>query len=933
MNNKQYYTNCNPEKLNIGCSLYEDKEHTSPAQDGFYSNGDDCYTVNAKLTPFVAGLIIGINECNSFIFPTPTPTVSSTQTPIPTSTPTPTPTATVVAPTPTPTPTPTISPTPTPTTPFLNGAVIIPIFPSVFSNTSGGTYFDLRNAMFPLFIVDFVPEFSFVRISLRDSTNVNPDINGTGFAPAGNSLNSVGYSSPVTNWQLYDQIWIDVSTDNVTFSGAVSVNFTAPGDFQRSDIMIPKTGTASGGVAEFTLEGYGVSNDVLVYGTYASSTGTSGSVLFDFDDITVGQADDITAAGWNGGFPWNTVGSLTGNNVQTYVDSGWTYNYGAFNGILFTTYDVRLHWDNGTGGVQNALVSTHITGNFFGVALGSISGLTPTETPTPTATGPTPTPTPTPTSTPTPTPTATPVDTSSAVRFLAILQDSLTGNTENIGFGFSFDSGNTYSFVTGDTISTVAYSLLVEYDELALHQQINFAFVDSSANNIVFGSGNTISSGGTFTGYCGTINPVIYTVTQTGVTDTVYVNARIINHLVVPCSGATPTPTSTATPTPTPTPTTPLSDFFIVRGISQNSAPGGTGGYAYSLNSGSTWSEFTGTTLFPGAYTDVQGFTIGGPNVTVYFAMLDNQKQNIVFGSGNTLSGGTFSGFCGESNPFTFTSPNPVTGASHTIFLNVAVSGGSFISCITPTPTPTPTPLVLELIINGKSQTSISGNSIEFVSSFDSGSTWNVVNTILVTVYGTLTLFTGLTIGQVIYFGIRDTSNNDLTFGITSGGTFSGFCGESNPQIYTVMTTGVDVIYFNVETSGGSYVVCSGATPTPTPTTSPTPTPTPTGIGSNTVSITNTFSSANITSVIGISGFSFTGITGTGSQVGSHSGFTGGITVVRTGTVPSGGAFSCQLLINTVVVQRFQADSTSTYVFGSQTYITSDLIQIELSTG
>jgi outer membrane biosynthesis protein TonB len=82
---------------NIGETLYTDSALTTPAPDGYYSNGVAWYQVTGG-----AGLITSADPNGCAISPTPTPT--NTETPTPTNTSTPTPTQTNTS-TPTPTPT------------------------------------------------------------------------------------------------------------------------------------------------------------------------------------------------------------------------------------------------------------------------------------------------------------------------------------------------------------------------------------------------------------------------------------------------------------------------------------------------------------------------------------------------------------------------------------------------------------------------------------------------------------------------------------------------------------------------------------------------------------------------------------------------------------------------------------------------------------
>lgn len=357
--------------LTTGCILYEDTTNTIPVPNGFYSDGSSCYEVNSGITPFIAGEIIFAQSCVPTPTPTtsPTPTPTNTATPTPTTSPTPTPSSTPGV-TPTSTPTGTPGPTPTPTGTLIEGAIIIPFFPSGFGTSSGTTFFDTRNIVQILFIVDFSVSFPWARVVLRDSTLVNPDVTGNTIDISGdqNALNTGGWGTPTTPWQSYDQVWIDVSTDNVTYIRAVHITFVVPTDYTRSDVITPANVVNAGDVMTATLQGFGVSHDVLIVGSYASSTGTSGTVLFDVINPRIGKATDIGLDGWSGGSFWTTTGNLTGNDVMSYNDNGWTYNYGAFTGVLFTTQDIRLYWDSGTG-VQTQSISNTASGEYFAVAL------------------------------------------------------------------------------------------------------------------------------------------------------------------------------------------------------------------------------------------------------------------------------------------------------------------------------------------------------------------------------------------------------------------------------------------------------------------------------------------------------------------------------------------------------------------------------------
>lgn len=80
-----FYSNCSI--LTTGCTLYDDGPMTVIVNDGYYSDGTNCFTVSN-------GVIIDYIGCGPLPTSTPTVTPTSTPTATPTSTPTVTPTAT-----------------------------------------------------------------------------------------------------------------------------------------------------------------------------------------------------------------------------------------------------------------------------------------------------------------------------------------------------------------------------------------------------------------------------------------------------------------------------------------------------------------------------------------------------------------------------------------------------------------------------------------------------------------------------------------------------------------------------------------------------------------------------------------------------------------------------------------------------------------------
>jgi hypothetical protein len=114
-----FYSNCSI--LTTGCTLYDDGPMTVIVNDGYYSDGTNCFTVSN-------GVIIDYIGCGPLptstptVTPTSTPTATPTSTPTSTSTPTATPTST---PTATPTSTPTVTPTATSTPTTTNNLILI----------------------------------------------------------------------------------------------------------------------------------------------------------------------------------------------------------------------------------------------------------------------------------------------------------------------------------------------------------------------------------------------------------------------------------------------------------------------------------------------------------------------------------------------------------------------------------------------------------------------------------------------------------------------------------------------------------------------------------------------------------------------------------------------------------------------------------------
>lgn len=103
-----------------------------------------------------------------------------------------------------------------------------------------------------------------------------------------------------------------------------------------------------------------------------------------------------------------------------------------------------------------------------------------------------------------------------------------------------------------------------------------------------------------------------------------------------------------------------------------------------------------------------------------------------------------------------------------------------------------------------------------------------------------------------------------------------------------------------------------------------------------TVKVQNSFSTANITAVVGLTGLSpnFSLIGGVGTYNGTHNVAYNSVvvSVQRSGSVPSGSTFHCRLQVAGIEIGSIQADSTTNYVFPAFSCLESDSIVITLST-
>lgn len=149
----------------------------------------------------------------------------------------------------------------------------------------------------------------------------------------------------------------------------------------------------------------------------------------------------------------------------------------------------------------------------------------------------------------------------------------------------------------------------------------------------------------------------------------------------------TATPASTSGPTPTPTPTSTTGTWGLYQ-KAQSTATDPNNRYTVWVryNNGA-WSVLSSNAT-PLTYYTGGGSSSIASGATLSFALTRYNDPNLTpieFGAGNN---GPYTGYCGFDNPYTQTfnaTPNQY------VYINVRMSGGDFVSCVSTYPTPTPT--------------------------------------------------------------------------------------------------------------------------------------------------------------------------------------------------------------------------------------------------
>jgi hypothetical protein len=156
---------------------------------------------------------------------------------------------------------------------------------------------------------------------------------------------------------------------------------------------------------------------------------------------------------------------------------------------------------------------------------------------------------------------------------------------------------------------------------------------------------------------------------------------------------ATPGPTATLGPTATPAPTATSNPnkFFTLykktQTVATNPLIDRYNIWGRANNSGQ-WTIISSPTNASTIYS-IGGYLNGLTGTTIAFALTKYDgpsEMPIEFGAGNN---GPYTGYCGFDNPYIYTIQNV---GDQGVYINVRMSGGTYVECISVQPTATPTP-------------------------------------------------------------------------------------------------------------------------------------------------------------------------------------------------------------------------------------------------
>ena len=434
-----------------------------------------------------------------------------------------------------------ISPTPTPTPTSTPIPIYVPTCSLIFNSNTGGIYAYNSSGN--------------TSILLYESGIISGDIANT-------QTKLWIYESVIYEYDITLSPW------SITFNRSISLSVglgAGLGAINNTTLI-----STDGGSNIITLDITTSAATTTVIGSLPPSRVVSGDIL---QTTTTPPKIIVTNQGDDGYFL-----------SQYVVDGGLAVfetevNIGAYSTVAWGLYEdnSQLYFVNGFGGqIFNVGLTppyniTATSGNTTYPVYGAsqipscldVSLILPTPTPTPTQTitptntitptqtiTPTNTVTPTNTLTPSITPTLTPTPTNTPLPVYGVQVNVLnetSGVTQNFKIKYSSNSGSTWDdWITnvGGYPSYISYAGLQSYSGGSLW----FGFVDTSDNNLAYGSGLL---SGDYSSLCGILTP--YKLNNITASTQTYINMKVETGSYVLCPLPTPTPTNTTTPTVTPT--------------------------------------------------------------------------------------------------------------------------------------------------------------------------------------------------------------------------------------------------------------------------------------------------------------------------------------------------------------------------------------------
>ena len=134
-------------------------------------------------------------------------------------------------------------------------------------------------------------------------------------------------------------------------------------------------------------------------------------------------------------------------------------------------------------------------------------------------------------------------------------------------------------------------------------------------------------------------------------------------------TSTTAAPTTTTTTTTTTSTTTSVYTLGIQWRIASSTFAAGE--LAYSTNGGSTWTVNNANIGLGGIYITARNIIVSN-GMTILIAVRNLSSANVTFGTG---AGGSYTGHCGESTPYSVTISSPTTD----VYLNISESSAGVL--------------------------------------------------------------------------------------------------------------------------------------------------------------------------------------------------------------------------------------------------------------